>query len=188
MIRRAEQLSGANYTEHKQLKEQLLLDAVNRWIYFDEDRNPNNYMLLYNSRNSEIVVAIDFLNVDLLCKEIKVKGTESRFGWERMEKTRYLTPLKSENFIDYTMDFFNQRFCWFNGLNENLLADICNAALRYNTDRSVMSRIIAANLKKRIEYVYNYFNTHLTYNPRRSKNRKYRDIGKTFSKLYADES
>ncbi len=66
IISRAEQLTGANYTDIRQLKEQLVLDLVNRWIYGDEDRNPNNYLVRYNSRNDQLIIAIDFSNVDLL--------------------------------------------------------------------------------------------------------------------------
>ncbi|MBU3916135.1 hypothetical protein KKA14_11425, partial [bacterium] len=60
LILKAEQLSGANYTVYPELIEQLLLDTINRWIYFDEDRNPNNYLIRYNSINRNLVLAIDF--------------------------------------------------------------------------------------------------------------------------------
>ncbi|NJL72335.1 MAG: serine/threonine protein phosphatase, partial [Candidatus Competibacteraceae bacterium] len=121
VIPRSEQLSGANYTEIVQLKEQLMLDLINRWIYCDEDRNPNNYMIKYNSRNAQLVIAIDFLNVDLVTEGAKIEGLPDQFGWSRLEKTRYLTPLKVENFLIYDMTFFNQRFDYFRKLDVKAL-------------------------------------------------------------------
>lgn len=183
---RAAQLSGANYTEIKQLREQLILDVINRWIYFDEDRNPNNYLLKYNSKDDQIIIAIDFGNADLLTDEMKIKGLEDKFGWERIEKTRYLTPLKNENFINYDMDFFNIRFKYFNKLSENELKEICESILRFNSDNKSLAKKIARNLKNRIDYVYNYFCKAV---PKfcciKKKTRDiYRDMGKAFNKIY----
>lgn len=185
LIRKAEQLTGAHYTERRQLKEQLLLDIVNRWIYCDEDRNPNNYMIKYNSLNDQIVIAIDFLNADLLSPEIKIKGIENQFGWERMEKTRYLTPLKSENCTEYTIDFFNVRFNRFKALSIRFLEDLCKKVLRLNPEKNHISRTIAQNIIKRVEYLHSYFSTHLP--KEQKKNSKYKTMGKTFEKVYGSE-
>ncbi len=182
LIRKAEQLTGAHYTERKQLKEQLLLDIVNRWIFFDEDRNPNNYMIKYNSRNNQIVIAIDFLNADLLASEIKIKGTEDKFGWERMEKTRYLTPLKSENCTEYSIDFFNIRFNRFRKLTLRFIEDICKKVLRLNPQKNSMSKTIAENIIRRVDYLYTYFSGRLP--GEQKKSRKYSTMGKTFEKVY----
>jgi len=174
LILKAEQLTGANYTENRQLRE----------IYYDEDRNPNNYMIKYNSRNDQIVIAIDFLNVDLLSNELKIEGSSDRFGWERKGKTRYLTPLKSENCLNYDMNFFNMRFNFFKKLDFKLLRDICNDLLRFNPDRKHLGENIADNLIRRADYVYNYFNSHICSNIERGMEEKYRDMGKTFSRIY----
>ena len=186
---RAEQLSGANYTEIKQLKEQLLLDVINRWIYFDEDRNPNNYLLKYNTKNDQIIIAIDFANADLLTEEMKVKGLEDKFGWERFEKTRYLTPLKTENFINYDMDFFNIRFDYFNKLNVDELRDIADSILRFNEDRKNLADRISRNIKNRIDYVYNYFSEAVPkYCCVKRKTRDiYKDMGKAFNRIYNED-
>lgn len=186
---RAEQLSGANYTEIKQLKEQLLLDVINRWIYFDEDRNPNNYLLKYNTKNDQIIIAIDFANADLLTEEMKVKGLEDKFGWERFEKTRYLTPLKTENFINYDMDFFNIRFDYFNKLNVDELRDIADSILRFNEDRNNLADRISRNIKNRIDYVYNYFSEAVPkYCCVKRKTRDiYKDMGKAFNRIYNED-
>ncbi len=182
LIRKAEQLTGAHYTERKQLKEQLLLDIVNRWMYFDEDRNPNNYMIKYNSRNDQIVIAIDFLNTDLLTSEIKIKGAQDKFGWERMEKTRYLTPLKSENCTEYSIDFFNIRFNRFRKLSIRFIEDLCKKILRLNPEKNSMSKTIARNIVGRVDYLYTYFVEHL---PReQKKSRKYSPMGKAFENVY----
>ena len=186
---KAEQLSGANYTEIKQLLEQLLLDIINRWIYFDEDRNPNNYLLKYNSRNDQIIIAIDFANADLLSGEMKIKGLDNTFGWERIEKTRYLTPLKSENCINYTMDFFNIRFNYFNKLTEREIEDISGSILRFNPDKTAIAKKVSANIKHRIDYVYNYFNEAVPrYCCGKKKTRDiYKDMGKVFNKIYNED-
>jgi hypothetical protein len=187
LVARAEQLSGSNYTEHRQLKELLLLDTVNRWIYFDEDRNPNNYMIVYNSRNEEILIAIDFANVDLLCADMKVKGTPDRFGWERREKTRYLTPLKAENFEEYDLGFFDQRFSFFKKLDARILMETCEAVLRNAPGRRKLSRLITDNLLRRTDYLYRYFTAHLGGPPvKKKRGGKYHVMGKTFSRMYGD--
>ena len=139
IITRAEQLTGANYTDIPQLREQLLLDLVNRWIYCDEDRNPNNYMIRYNTRNDQVIVAIDFSNVDLLHPGTKITGNPKAFGWERMEKTRYLTPLKIEHFHGYDMRFFNMRFDGFRKVGKKMLLELARACLRFHPDRAFVT-------------------------------------------------
>ncbi len=154
---KAEQLSGANYTDIPQLKEQLLLDLINRWIYCDEDRNPNNYMIRYTSRGDQVVIAIDFSNVDLLFPGTKIKGIPETFGWERMEKTRYLTPLKREHFQGYDMELFGMRFDAFAGWADKMLMDLCKRCLRFQPDHAAQAKVITENVLKRIEYVRDYF-------------------------------
>ena len=186
---KAAQLSGANYTEIKQLREQLLLDIINRWIYFDEDRNPNNYLLKYNTKNDQIIIAIDFGNADLITEEMKIKGLKDKFGWERIEKTRYLTPLKSENCINYNMDFFNIRFDYFNKLTKNEIEEICASILRFNPDKFSLAKKISANIKNRIDYVFNYFSEAVPkYCCKKTKTRDiYKDMGKAFNKIYNED-
>ncbi|MEW5817940.1 MAG: hypothetical protein AB1798_21420 [Spirochaetota bacterium] len=183
IVPKAEQLSGANYTEIVQMREQLLLDLINRWIYYDEDRNPNNYMIKYNSRNDQIVIAIDFSNVDLLFEGIKIEGTTDKFGWQRMEKTRYLTPLKIENFMIYDMTFFNMRFNEFKKIESNFLHEICNVLLSHNPEREQISLLVATNIMRRIDYVYNYFDSKFPLHHVKQDG-KYKDMGKAFTSIY----
>ena len=159
MIMRAEQLSGANYTVYPELYEQLLLDIINRWITYDEDRNPNNYLIRYNSKNQNLILAIDFGNCDLIFGEMKIKGLMKQFGWQRTEKTRYLTPLKTELFLKYPMEFYNMRFNVFRKLTHEKLTKLATKALRFDPDKERNIKIIPANILRRVKYVHGYFNS-----------------------------
>jgi hypothetical protein len=187
IITKAEQLTGANYTDIPRLKEQLLLDLINRWIYCDEDRNPNNYMVRYTSKNEEVVIAIDFSNVDLLFDGVKIKGNAKSFGWVRMEKTRYLTPLKVEHFLGYDMQFFNIRMNGFKSVGRKMLADLAKICLRFQPDRAAMSKKIAENLIARVEYVRDYFKGKFPAVLKTGPEEKYKDMGKTFREIYGKE-
>ncbi len=177
IITKAEQLTAANYTDVTQLKEQLALDLVNRWIYCDEDRNPNNYMIRCTSRGDQVVIAIDFSNVDLLFPGPKIKGRAESFGWERMEKTRNLSPLKVEHFLSYDMEFFGMRFDAFARVGRKMLLDLCKGCLRFQPDHAELAKTVADNLLKRIEYVHDYFAAQF---PRVEK---YKDAGSSFTNV-----
>jgi hypothetical protein len=187
VITRTEQLSGANYTDIRQLREQLVLDLVNRWIYCDEDRNPNNYLIRYNSRNDQIIVAIDFSNVDLISEGQKITGLPKTFGWTRKEKTRYLTPLKVEHFAGYDMRFFDQRFGGFRKVGKKLLTDLARQCLRFHPDRAKLAKTIADNLLARIEYVHGYFAGKFPPVTAPEKDDKYGDMGHTFTSIYKEK-
>jgi hypothetical protein len=181
LIVKAEQLSGANYTVYPELIEQLALDMINRWITYDEDRNPNNYLIRYNSKNQNLVLAIDFGNCDLLDKEIKIKGLSKGFGWQKKEKTRYLTPLKSDNFLAYGMDFYDIRFQYFNKLDGKTLFNICKKALRLDPDKSAYSKTITNNILRRVGYLHKYFSAKL---PEKTPEKKDHNVmGKTFQQM-----
>jgi len=187
IITKAEQLTGANYTELPQLKEQLLLDLVNRWIYCDEDRNPNNYMIRYTSRGDQVVIAIDFSNVDLLFPGTKIKGRAETFGWERMEKTRYLTPLKVEHFHGYDMEFFGMRFDAFAKVGRKMLLELCKECLRFQRGHAAQAKVVTDNLLKRIEYVRTYFASQFPKVALSREKGKYRDMGSTFTNIYKEK-
>ncbi len=187
IITHAEQLTGANYTDIRQLKEQLVLDLVNRWIYGDEDRNPNNYMVRYNSRQDQIIIAIDFSNVDLLHAGTKITGNPKSFGWQRMEKTRYLTPLKVEHFQGYDMRFFDMRFDGFRRLGKKMLLDLCKVCLRFQPDRAKLAKTVAENILTRVDYVHDYFSRMFPREAAPEKEDKYSAMGQTFTKIYKDK-
>jgi hypothetical protein len=187
VITRAEQLTGANYTDIPQLKEQLVLDLINRWIYGDEDRNPNNYMIRYTTRGDPVIIAIDFSNVDLLHPGTKITGNAKSFGWERSEKTRYLTPLKVEHFHGYDMRFFDMRFEGFRKVGRKMLAELCRSCLRFHPDRVKLARTVTDNLLARIEYVDEYFAGKFPREAGGGKDEKYSDMGQTFTRIYKDK-
>ncbi|MGA2975251.1 MAG: hypothetical protein ABSF77_08065 [Spirochaetia bacterium] len=187
VITKTEQLTGANYTDIPQLKEQLVLDLVNRWIYCDEDRNPNNYLIRYNSRNDPIIIAIDFSNVDLLHPGPKITGNPKSFGWERSEKTRYLTPLKVEHFLGYDMRFFDMRFDGFRRVGKKMLLELCKGCLRFLPDRTTLAKTVADNLLERIVYVHEYFRGKFPRETAAEKEDKYSDMGKTFTNIYKEK-
>jgi hypothetical protein len=187
VITRAEQLTGANYTDVAQLKEQLVLDLINRWIYCDEDRNPNNYMIRYTSRNDQVIIAIDFSNVDLLYPGTKITGHAKSFGWERSEKTRYLTPLKVEHFLGYDMRFFEMRFNGFKTVGRKMLQDLCKACLRFHPERTRLAKTMTDNIMQRIDYVFDYFSSKFPREAAAEKEDKYSDMGKTFTRIYKEK-
>ena len=159
IIPRTEQLSGAPYHANKYLTAQLSLDLINSWIYFDEDRNPNNYLIYYNSKNIPVVITIDFSNVDLLTKGMKIQGKNEIFGWERQEKTRYMTPLKNEQFYDYSFDFYRVRLDKFKRIDRDMLRSIGNEIFldEHNNPDEKTINLITDNILARVEYVYSYF-------------------------------
>lgn len=182
----AEQLSGANYTDMRPLKEQLVLDLVNRWIYGDEDRNPNNYMIRYTSKGDPVIIAIDFSNVDLLAPGTKITGNPKTFGWERSEKTRYLTPLKVEHFKGYDMRFFDMRFDGFRKLGKKMVLDLARRCLRFHPERARLAKTVADNLVQRVDYVYTYFAGKFPAALKGDRDEKYSDMGQTFTRIYRD--
>jgi hypothetical protein len=157
IITRAEQLTGANYTDIRPLKEQLVLDLANRWIYGDEDGNPNHYLIRCNSRNDRVIIAIDYTNVDLLHLGAKITGSPKSFGWQRVEETRYLTPLKVEHIMGYDMGFFDMRFDGFSRPGKKLLRDLCKVCLRFQPDRVKPAKTVAENILIRVDCTHSYF-------------------------------
>lgn len=189
IIEKAEQLSGANYSSEDLLIEQLLLDTINRWIYADEDRNPNNYMIRPDFKNKcfPVVVPIDFGNSDLKGKTLKIAGKKGDFGWIRTEKTQYLTPLKTSAFMNYDMTFFDQRFSQFNRVDEQLLVQICDKVFSLCPEIKDSVKIkekIAKNILFRINYVYNYFKQTIPAIIENKNKEKYAKMGKAFSQYY----
>ena len=182
LISKSEQLTGADYTNIPILREQLLLELVNRWIYYDEDRNPNNYMIKYTSTNKPILIAIDFGNSDLLFKDNKITGTEGSFGWDRSEKTRYLTPLKADNFLNYDINFYNIRLKYFQSIDRETLTAICDRIIRFSLEKDMVVELVTNNLLKRIKYVSDYFNTYIPKSIETTD--KYSKMGGSFQKMF----
>ena len=159
---------------------------MNRWIYCD-DRNPNNYMIRYTSRGEQVVIAIDFSNVDLLFPGAKIKGRAESFGWERIDKTRYLTPLKVEHFLSYDMEFFGMRFDAFAKVGRKMLLELCKGCLRFPQDHAALAKTVTDNILKRIEYVHDYFAGEFPKVSVVKGKEKYKDMGSTFTNIYKEK-
>jgi hypothetical protein len=156
---RTEQLSGAPYLENKRMRDQLAWDLINSWVFFDEDRNPNNYLIYYTLGNFPVVIAIDYSNIDLETKTQKIVGAKKKFGWERPGKTRYMTPLKTELFFNYNWDFFEPRFQAFEAIDSQFVEHVGEVVFQNSKikGKSALIKTVAENIVSRKEYIHEYF-------------------------------
>lgn len=157
VIRNSIQISSYNYMESPFIG-WLRTDIINRWLYFDEDRNPNNYLVIRNSKDHPFVVAIDFDKADFDSTEMKIEGMQDHFGWIRSEKTRFLTLLRPDNFMGVAIEAFEPKL-------ETMMA-IPSDALRRLAFRLVdgycdapkeMAEQLASNIERRRSYIDTYF-------------------------------
>ncbi len=157
VVKQSVQISSYNYLEAPFINI-LRADLVNRWIYFDEDRNPNNYLVITNSKNKPFVVAIDYDKADLLSESMKITGMPDKFGWLRTEKTRFLTLLRPEHFDGISISDFESRLCAFSQIKEQ---DLYNIALTAFTsccpNPDELTKKVVKNLISRQNYVDSYF-------------------------------
>lgn len=157
VVKHSVQISSYNYLEYPFLGI-LRSDLVNRWIYFDEDRNPNNYLVITNSKNAPFVVAIDYDKADMLSENMKITGMKEKFGWLRTEKTRFLTLLRPENFDGASIADFEDRLVAFSAIEHRLFREL--AALTFGswcTDADAVAAKVTDNFIKRRDYVNDYF-------------------------------
>jgi hypothetical protein len=159
-IKSAMQISSYNYVEEP-FKSILARDLINRWLFFDEDRNPNNYLVFHDTDNSPHIIAIDYNKADLANTEMKINGRDDRFGWNRKEKTRFLTLLQPEHFENLSIEVFERRL--------NNLTDISRELLEYITEKAInsccndlkisskMKKLVPDNIIRRREYINKYF-------------------------------
>jgi len=157
VVRHAMQISSYNYLESPYIGI-LRADLVNRWIYFDEDRNPNNYLVITNSKNRNFVVAIDYDKADMMSEAMKITGMEGRFGWQRTEKTRFLTLLRPEHFEGITIKEFERRLSAFTEIGMDEFLALARAAFsKYCDDPEEIAKKVSDNFARRREYVDCYF-------------------------------
>jgi hypothetical protein len=161
-VRNAMQISSYNYMEEPFIKV-LANDLINRWIFFDEDRNPNNYLIFHDKDDVPKIIAIDYNKADLRSAEMKITGNDEKFGWHRLEKTRFLTLLKPDHFDNLSIDIFEQRLSSFENFSEKLLRHIMRKAMSNCDHESIGSAIedtidlVVDNFKKRRDYLSEYF-------------------------------
>lgn len=156
-VRNAMQISSYDYLDHPFI-DILRADLVNRWLYFDEDRNPNNYLVIQNSKHKSFIVAIDFDKVDLEEKELKITGTADKFGWIRGGKNRFLTLLRPENFEGVSLECFEHRLSAMKAIPETELRSIVHNLMKgFVEDTDAKTNLLVDNFTTRREYIDSYF-------------------------------
>lgn len=157
VIRNSIQISSYNYMESPFIG-WLRSDLVNRWLYFDEDRNPNNYLVIRNAADRPFVVAIDFDKADFDSEGMKIEGMDDRFGWIRGEKTRFLTLLRPDNFMGVPIEAFEPKLASMMGIPADALRRIAFRLVDGYCDspKDVAERL-AANIERRRAYIDSYF-------------------------------
>jgi hypothetical protein len=157
VVRKSVQISSYNYLEAPFINI-LRADLINRWIFFDEDRNPNNYLVITNSHNKPFLVAIDYDKADLFSETMKITGMTDKFGWLRTEKTRFLTLLRPEHFDGLSIKAFNDRLCAFTQIREDSLTAMVRTAFAgYHQESAGTVEKVTGNIIRRREYVDHYF-------------------------------
>jgi hypothetical protein len=155
VVRKSVQISSYDYLDRPYI-EILRADLVNRWLFFDEDRNPNNYLVIHNAKGRPFVVAIDYDKSDLASEVMKITGNPDKFGWFRLEKTRFLTLLKPSNFEGVSIDAFDSRLKAVCALGESWLKSLSRSTLSGYADQAYAD-LICANILKRRAYIDEYF-------------------------------
>jgi hypothetical protein len=157
VVSNAIQISSYNYLEQPFI-DWLRTDLINRWLYFDEDRNPNNYLVIRNKKEMPLIVAIDFDKADFESSEMKITGIDDKFGWIRTEKTRFLTLLRPENFLGVPIETFDARLRSMLGLPLDMIKRLAYRLVDgYCDDPETLSSSLAANIDKRRKYIDGYF-------------------------------
>lgn len=157
VVKNSIQISSYNYLEQPFI-DWLRRDLVNRWLYFDEDRNPNNYLVIRNSKEKPIIVAIDFDKADLDSPEMKITGTEGKFGWIRTEKTRFLTLLRPDDFQGVPIETFDSRLRALTAIPLESLRKLAKRLVKgYCDDPDGLAGRLSANLDGRRKYIDEYF-------------------------------
>lgn len=157
VVKRSVQISSYNYLEAPFIN-LLRADLINRWIYFDEDRNPNNYLVITNAKNAPFLVAIDYDKADLMAPTMKITGLPEKFGWLRAEKTRFLTLLRPEHFDGLSIAAFDHRLTAFQTIGKDTILGLARAVFAGHTkDAEALAQTLTSNIVQRTEYVDQYF-------------------------------
>jgi len=190
IVLNAIQISGYNYMENP-FKKVLTNDLINRWLFFDEDRNPNNYMVIFNSQKKPLIITIDYNKADLASPKMKITGNDKEFGWFREEKTRFLTLLKPSNFENLTIDNFDYRLSTMMSLDLNKLKEICIRLFKdIIDDYEEKAELIISNISNRRTYINEYFRRWFKekdITKEEKEDSDYSGLGKSFLKIYKDK-
>ncbi len=182
------QIGSYNYLEEP-FKKILANDLINRWLFFDEDRNPNNYLVLHDIDSKKYVIVIDYNKADLLIRGMKISGNNQKFGWQRKEQTRFLTLLKPENFSNMCIDDFEERLSALINIEPERIMEICRKAYSFFTEpeQKETAKLITANLLERRTYINDYFRK--WFKPRdieqqKQEDQRYQGLGQSFLDYY----
>ncbi len=187
-IQNAMQIGSYNYLDPPFMK-MLGNDLINRWLFFDEDRNPNNYMVIHDDDSKPYIVVIDYNKADLETEEMKIHGMENKFGWHREEKTRFLTLLKPENFDMFSLEDFEQRLNIMMGIEKSTIKGICTKVFTKEIfeDPEAAANLIVNNFDKRRTYLDKYFRTWFKekdLEKEKEIDARYAGLGKSFTDYY----
>ena len=187
-IQNAMQIGSYNYLDPPFMK-MLGNDLINRWLFFDEDRNPNNYMVIHDDDSKPYIVVIDYDKADLETKEMKIFGMEEKFGWHREEKTRFLTLLKPENFDMFSLNDFDDRLKIMMDIKETVLSDVCKKVFKTDIfeDPDAAVKLVVNNFLTRREYLNKYFRTWFKerdIEKEKEVDARYAGLGKSFTDYY----
>ncbi len=187
-IKSAMQIGSYNYLE-KPFKKILANDLINRWLFFDEDRNPNNYLVVHDIDSRKYVIVIDYNKADMLIRGMKISGNDQKFGWQRKEKTRFLTLLKPDSFSNMSIDDFEERLSALMNIKPERIMEICKKAYSFFTGpgQEETVRLITANLLERRTYIDDYFRK--WFKPRdieqeKQEDQRYAGLGQSFLDYY----
>lgn len=187
-IKSAMQIGSYNYLEEP-FKKILANDLINRWLFFDEDRNPNNYLVVHDIDSKKYVIVIDYNKADLLIRGMKISGNNQKFGWQRKEQTRFLTLLKPENFSNMCIDDFEERLNALMNIEPERIMEICRNAYSFFTEpeQKETAKLITANLLERRTYLNDYFRK--WFKPRdieqqKQEDQRYAGLGQSFLDYY----
>jgi len=169
LVHSANQLGGYNYLE-KPFLEVLANDLINRWLFYDEDRNPNNYLVFEDSFKKKIVVAIDYDHIDLASSKLKIEAIPEKFGWRRQGKNRFLSLLNPEHFEQMNYSVFEARLKKIKKLNYTFVYQLAlslfskQVAQKNEKQKKAgvvknekLAHKIATILTARSKYIYEYF-------------------------------
>jgi hypothetical protein len=157
VVRNCIQISSYDYLSQP-FVDILRADLVNRWLYFDEDRNPNNYLVIHNKANRPFVVAIDYDKADLEAEKMKITGNPEKFGWFRQEKTRFLTLLRPDHFQGIGIEIFDARLKALMAIPEEEISALALGLVEgYAKDATAYAAQITSNLLARRAYIDEYF-------------------------------
>lgn len=192
IIQHAMQAGSYNYLEEP-LRKMIANDLINRWLFFDEDRNPNNYLIFHDTDNTAIPIVIDYNKADLETEGMKISGDPDKFGWHREEKTRFLTLLKPENFEKMCIEDFEERLECLKSLNEKDILNICERV--FNSDDMInieeTSKKVVKNIIFRADYLNTYFRKwfkNKDLEAEKKEDDRYSGLGQSFLNYYKDDA